>query len=80
MSLRIDDDFMFLEVGGEVVATARFSQHAAADDQGAWIISNRPGRLFSRNQAITALTVTELLEIGHRSDHPLVLAFEEELQ
>jgi hypothetical protein len=79
MSLRIDDDAMSLEVGGEVVATARFAQHAAADGQGAWIVSNRPGRLLSRNQAITALTVTELLEIGHRSDHPLVLAFEEEL-
>jgi hypothetical protein len=34
----------------------------------------------SRDQAITALTVTELLEIGHSSGHPLVLAFEEELQ
>src|SRR5580692_4740367 len=73
MSLRIDDDAMSLEVGGEVVATARFSQHAAADGRGAWIVSDRPGRLLNRNQAITALTVTELLEIGHRSDHPLVL-------
>jgi hypothetical protein len=80
MSLRIDDDIMALEVDGEVVATARFSQHAAADGRGAWIVSDRPSRLFNRNQAITALTVTELLEIGHRSDHPLVLAFEEELQ
>jgi hypothetical protein len=80
MSPRIDDDIMSLEVGGEVVATARFTQHAAADGRGAWIVSDRSGRLFSRNQAITALTVTELLEIGLRSDHPLVLAFEEELQ
>jgi hypothetical protein len=80
MSLRIDDDTMSLEVGGEVVAAARFSQHAAAEGRGAWIVSDRPGRLFNRNQAITALTVTELLEIGHGSGHPLVLAFEEELQ
>jgi len=80
MSLRIDDDSMSLEVGGKVVATAQFAQHAAADDRGAWIVSDRPGRLLNRNEAITALTVTELLEIGHRSDHPLVLAFEEELQ
>jgi hypothetical protein len=81
MSLRIDDDIMSLEVRGEVVATARFAQHAAADGRGAWIVSDRPGRLFNRNQAITALTVTELLEIGHSShSHPLVLTFEEELQ
>ena len=80
MSLRIDENIMSLEVGGRVVATARFAQHAAADGRGAWIVSDRPGRLFNRNQAITALTVTELLEIGHRSNHPLVLAFEEELQ
>ncbi len=78
MSLRIDDDIVSLEVGGEVVATARFAQRA--DGQGAWIVSDRPGRLFSRNQAITALAVTELLQIGHSHGHPLVLAFEEEQQ
>jgi hypothetical protein len=80
MSLRIDNDFMALEVDGEIVATARFSQHAAADGHGAWIVSNRSARLFTRNQAITALTITELLAIGHSPDHPLVLAFEQELR
>ena len=80
MSLRIDNDFMALEVGGEIIATARFSQHAAANGQGAWIVSDRSVGLFTRNQAITALTVTELLAIGHSPDHPLVLAFEEELR
>ncbi len=80
MSLRIENNSMSLEVDGHVLATARFSEYAAADGQGAWIVSDRSGRLFSRNQAITALTVTELLEIGHRADHPLVLAFEEELR
>jgi hypothetical protein len=80
MSLRIENNSMSLEVDGRIVATARFSEHTAADGQGAWIVSDRSGRLFSRNQAITALTVTELLEIGHRADHPLVLAFEEELR
>ena len=60
-------------------ATARFSEDAAANGWGAWIVSDHPGRLFSRDQAITALTVSELLEIGHSADHPLVLAFEEEL-
>jgi hypothetical protein len=80
MSLRIDDDTMVLDVDGRVAATARFARDAAADGQGAWIVSDRPGRLFTRNQAITALTVTELLAIGHSPDHGLVLAFEEELR
>jgi hypothetical protein len=80
MPPRIDMHFMALEVSGQVIATARFSQDAAADGQGAWIVSDRPGRLFTRDQSITALTVTELLAIGHRPDHGLVLAFEEELR
>jgi hypothetical protein len=42
------------------VATARFSEHAAADGNGAWIVSTRPALLFSRKQAITVLTVAEL--------------------
>jgi hypothetical protein len=80
MSLRIDNESMSLEVNGRVIATARFAPHAAADGHGAWIVSDRSARLLTRNQAITALTVTELLAIGHRPDHPLVLAFEEELR
>jgi 1,6-anhydro-N-acetylmuramate kinase len=80
MSLRIDNELMALEVGGEIIATARFRRDAAADGQGAWVVSDRSSRLFSRNQAITALTVTELLAIGHGPAHPLVLAFEEELR
>jgi hypothetical protein len=80
MSLRIDNDFMALEVGGEIIATARFDQYAAADGRGAWIVSDRSARLFTRDQAITALTITELLAIGHSPDHQLVFAFEEELR
>jgi hypothetical protein len=80
MSLRIDNEHMELEVGGEIIATARLSQHAAAGGQGAWVVSDRSARLFGRNQAITALTITELLAIGHSPNHPLVLAFEEELR
>jgi hypothetical protein len=79
MSLRIDDNAMSLEVDGVVVATARFGEYAAAEGEGTWIVSDRPGRLFTRNQAITALTVTELLAIGHSPSHGLVLAFEDEL-
>jgi hypothetical protein len=31
MAIHISEDFMALEVNGEVVATARFSQYAAAE-------------------------------------------------
>jgi hypothetical protein len=80
MTLRIDMHSMALQISGQEIATARFAPHTAADGKGAWIVSDRPGRLFTRDQAITALTVTELLAIGHRPDHSLVVAFEEELR
>ena len=80
MAIRIEDNCMTLAVDGHVVATARFSQHAAADSRGAWIVSTHPARLFNRDQAITALTVAELLEIGRSDDDPLVTALREELR
>ena len=80
MAIRIADDTMTLEIGDRVVATARFSQHAAADGNGAWIVSTHPARLFSRDQAITALTVAELGESGYPDGHPLVAALREELR
>jgi hypothetical protein len=55
MSLRIENNSMSLEVDGRIVATARLSEHAAANDRGAWIVSDRRRRLFSRDQAIAAL-------------------------
>lgn len=55
-AIRIYDNTMTLEIDDRVVATARFSQHAAADGSGAWIISTHPARLFIRDQAVTALT------------------------
>jgi hypothetical protein len=36
-----------LDPGDRVVAVARFSQHAAADGNGAWIVSTHPARLFN---------------------------------
>jgi hypothetical protein len=45
MAIQISDDFMALEVNGEVVATARFSEYTAADGNGAWIASTHPARL-----------------------------------
>jgi uncharacterized protein YfaQ (DUF2300 family) len=65
MALRITHDTMTLETGNRVVATARFSEHAAADGNGSWIVSTYPAWLFTRDQAITALTVAELIGSGH---------------
>jgi hypothetical protein len=65
MALRITHDTMTPETGNRVVATARFGEHAAADGNGAWIVSTYPARLFTRDQAITALTVAELTGSGH---------------
>ena len=42
---------MALEVNWAVIAAARFSQYAAADGNGAWIVSTHPARLFSHSQA-----------------------------
>ena len=73
MSIKIDDDFMCLEIDGRTVATAR--RRAG----GWWEVSHWP-RFFDRNQVITALTVTELLESGRASSDPVVLALREELR
>jgi hypothetical protein len=44
MPILIEPDFMALEVNGPVIATARFSQYAAADCNCAWIVSTtQPG-------------------------------------
>jgi hypothetical protein len=59
--IRIDDGFMRLEIYSRVDATA--TERAG----GWWEVSYWP-RFFDRNQAITALTVTELLESGRESD------------
>jgi len=73
MSIKITDDFMCLEIDGVVIATAR--QRA----DGWWEVSYWP-RFFDRDQAITALTVTEFLGSGRDSSDPVVLALREELR
>jgi hypothetical protein len=45
--IEISDENMILVVDGEIVASARFSQHAAADGNGAWIVSTHSARLFT---------------------------------
>ena len=42
MAARIEDNFMTAEYDGRVIATARYSSHAAADGQGAWTVSRSP--------------------------------------
>jgi hypothetical protein len=71
---------MTLEIGDRVVAIARFSEHAAADGNGGCIVSTHPVRLFTRDQAITALTVAELGERAYPEDRPLVVALREGLR
>jgi uncharacterized protein YfaQ (DUF2300 family) len=70
--IEITADRMTARYGGQVVATARFGQHAAADGGGAWIVSTHPARVFCYNQAITALTLAERLSAGHGDDDPFV--------
>ena len=73
MSIRIDDGFMSLEIDGKVIATARERVG------GWWEVTHWP-RFFTRNQAITALVVTELLESGRDSSDPIVRSLREELR
>ena len=73
MPIKISEDSMRLEVDGAVLATA--SKRA----DGWWEVSYWP-RFFDRNQAITALTITELLESGHDGNDLVVLALREELR
>jgi hypothetical protein len=72
MPIKIEDDLISLEVDGAVLAMAT----KRAD--GWWEVSYWP-RFFDRNQAITALTVTELLDSGRDSNDPAVRALREEL-
>jgi hypothetical protein len=71
--ININDDFVSLGIDGKIIATAR------EQGGGWWEVSHWP-RFFDRNQAITALTVIELLETGHGCDDPLVIALREELR
>jgi hypothetical protein len=77
--IEITDECMSLTVDAMVVATARFSRSAAADGNGAWIVSTHPARLFTRDGAITVLTVAELGESVSPDSQPLMVALQEEL-
>ena len=79
MATRIDDDFMTTEFNGRVIATARYSADAAADGQDPWTVAGLPRRLFTRNQAITAMVLAERLAAGYGDDDLFVIGWREEL-
>jgi hypothetical protein len=79
MAARIEDQLMTAEFGGRVIATARYSSHAGADGRGAWTVSGLPRRLFSRDQAITAMVLAERLAAGFGDDDVFVIVGREEL-
>jgi hypothetical protein len=73
MPIKISEDFMCLEIDGSVVANAR----KRAD--GWWEVSYWP-QFFDGNQAITALTITELLYSGRDSNDLALRALRKELR
>jgi hypothetical protein len=79
MATKINDDSMFPEIGDRVIATAEFSEHAAADGHGAWTVSYHPGRLFTRNPGHHGMVLAERLAAGYGDDDPFVLSWREEL-
>jgi hypothetical protein len=79
MGARIEDRFMSAEHDGRVIATARYKEPAAAGGQGAWVVSDWPGRLLTRNQAITVMVLAERLAAGCGDDDLFVIGWREEL-
>jgi hypothetical protein len=73
MAIEITDEFMYLKVEGRVVSTARRRE-------GGWWEATHWPRFFNRNQAVTALTLTELLATGRSEDDPLIVALREGLR
>lgn len=76
--IEITADHMTAVYGAAVIAEATYREHAAADG-GAWIVSAHPGRLFTRNDAITALTIAERLAAGYGNDDPFVKSWRAEI-
>ena len=77
--IEITSNHMTAVYGGAVIATARFSEHAPADGNGAWIVSTHPAWLFDRNDAITALTIAERLAAGYGDNDPFVKSWRAEI-
>ena len=80
MAEQINDEYMTAEWDGRVVATARYRRDAVDDGRGVWAISGWPGRVFTRNQAITAMVLAERLAAGYGDDDLFVVGWREELR
>jgi hypothetical protein len=70
---------MTVEYDGRVIATARYRQDVTDDGCGVWAASGWPGRVFTRNQAITAMVLAERLAAGYGDDDLFVIGWREEL-
>jgi hypothetical protein len=70
---------MTAEHDGRVIATARYRSQAEADGHDGWIVSGLPRRLFTRNQAITAMVLADRLAAGYRDDDLFVIGWREAL-
>jgi hypothetical protein len=64
MATTITDESMTSDVTAN---RARYSKDAAADGNGAWVVTWLPLRLLTRNQAVTAMTIAETVAIAMRS-------------
>jgi hypothetical protein len=62
-----------------LVGTRPTSIQRSRTRQEPWIVSCHLGRLFTRNQAITAMVLAERLAVGYGDDDPFVLGWREEL-
>lgn len=72
MAIKINDTRMILTVNDAVIGNATLVD-------GVWHVSTWPTPLNHRHQAITALTIAELLAMGRDENDPLVITFREEL-
>lgn len=72
--LRIQDNVISSDASEHY---AVYDADAAADGSGAWVASWLPGRLLTRNQAISGLLAQGYRDQG-QGDHPAVTAWESE--
>jgi hypothetical protein len=68
MTVQITNDSMTSDLTAH---HAVWSRYAAADGHGAWLVSWLPGRLLDRNQAVTAMTLAEIVTDLARVGDPI---------
>lgn len=73
---------MSLTIHQHLMTSSVTSHVAAGDDADGWGVSWAPGQRLDRNQAVSAMTIAELVESGAAEgskDWPLVRSFAGEL-